>query len=260
MYFKFGSYQHPDDEVDLIAHTKRGVYSPLGKRRSVISQLQVRVNLKADTQAAINTAIENIEATYLRDLQSGVAGLYHDDDTPTEHILIANQSFNGVQVVSVDYREHLDGEYATGRRVDIVLRAEFPQIESDVMLYQQTVQIVGGDAIEWKMRYYPNRQPQRQNLFRPSRWIIQNGSAVGLRGYILPPGPMFPRFEHPLRRRESTGTALNWFRQEALNFPTAWTYWMEVPPAQVSLGPVATATAQIIGTVGAFSPGYRGMT
>jgi len=201
MYFKYGKYAHPANEVDVTSFSGRTMYSK--RNRVVFSRhtLTLTGHIIQSTQATIKTKIQELEAAYAFDLED--AALYHDDDTLSAHLLDNSSSINGVRVRKIEYPKGGGAEYATGRYFRITLEADYLNTSVDqVYSFSETVRLIGTGGTAWELIPRFQGPPVARKLFTqtPQR-IIQFGETVGVTGWTAPMSPLLPLLSEHLERR-----------------------------------------------------------
>lgn len=231
MFFTYGSYRHPDNEVKLLSYLSRSLYSPRGKRwmRVVEMHIQIEVVLDIGTiyttataQAFLKDRINEIITAY--DQNYADATFYHDDGTPTPHKLTNANSISGVCVSHRSWPKGDPPEYATTRTAYLKLYAEYLDIDSEIWSWEERCINIGNGAPRWEMQELVVGYPTPVYLTQRTRQrVIQIGSAVGIEGYPLAYiTPLWPQFEHGDRRRIEPGspTARG---QGYTHYPISWT-------------------------------------
>ena len=101
MFFKYGSFTHDENRVDLSSFQRRTIFN--GRGIAQFEEITMRVSgvVLAATQAALTTKIEALEAAY--DADGKDAGLFQDDGaggitTVTPHKIINSQTATGTRV------------------------------------------------------------------------------------------------------------------------------------------------------------------
>lgn len=231
MYFKYGSHQHAENEVDLTQLTITRQYSPRNRLFFKRHTLSLMGHLIASTQADIKTAIQALEAAYRYDLVApgdGNAGLYHDSGLKSAHFLTTSQSINGIRVLSHSFPKEDAGEYATGRSYSIVLQADFmTDWEDTIYDFEERITFKGGCGPSWELIPTAFGGPVlRVNAAITPQIIVQEGSATGIQAHPLPAGPLLPEnYEHNDQRVWSFGSAKLVGRVQKLLYPTSWRYY-----------------------------------
>src|SRR5574343_633206 len=184
IYFKYGSYTHTANEVDMTQLSITRQYSPRNRLFFKRHTLTLMGHLCVSGQAAIKSAIQSLEAAYRYDLaspNSGDAGLYHDDGTVSAHFLNTSQSINGVRVLSFSFPKEDGGEYATGRSYSVVLQADFMQDWEDTIYdFEERVTFKGGGGPSWELIPVAAGKPiLRVNSVITPQIIVQEGQATG---------------------------------------------------------------------------------
>lgn len=236
MYFKYGDYQHADNEVELSAFSTRTIRNARGAIERFVRTLTIRGVLKADTQADIKTAVGNLEAAYVSG--AGDAALYHDDDTISHHALDASETMAGVIVNDIRWLPG-NGEYATGRSYEISLEAHYRAVlaTGTIIQHAETITFRGSGGPRKVMVDTMTGVPIEQtvNSFTPVR-ATQTGSSVGWRGYPTIPAALYPsNVTHDTGYQYGAPTAVE---GQYLYYPVSWTYNMQFATAPTPASPV----------------------
>ena len=225
MILKYGSYSHASAEA-AIAITQRKNYSQRGVPESVTKTWTITGILQADTQAAITTAIQALEAAYAINGQDLVLYLA-DGTTATAHALYSGQSIDGTRVLSLDYTEGEGVEYVNIRSYKIVVEAEFLASPENVTEYDETISFQGDGGPQRVFITTLTGAPVEQIGARQTTYkAFQQGSAVGLLGWPAPNAPIWPEAEHTparvvnLKAPQRTGQGFKYYRTE-------WSYQFE---------------------------------
>lgn len=244
MRFSYGNFTHRDNEAKLMAFYVRHRLSDRGRRVSVINEmhLQIECTLPADgtvyttatAQAWLAGRISQIINAYANDY--GDAKFYHDDGTLTRHSMLNAGSLSGVRVVQRSWPSGDGAEYATTRTGYVVLRCEYPDVESQLYSLSEWVQSIGTGGPRWRMQDLETNRPRRYNLNQfTHQKVIQVGRATGFQGYPLSSfGPLYgPQFEHEDVRVVAPGHpryAGNGF----IMYPISWSFRFSLPIPQNS--------------------------
>lgn len=227
MYFKYGNFQHPDNQVNLVSHTEEHIRSQRGKPYLLRKRQTLDGYIKGATQAEIKTKIEALENAY--ELEGRDAGLYHDDGTRSPHFLDSSAAIGGVKILTFGYDRSDGSQYATQRNFSITLQADFPAGNVGLLYYEETLEIIGTGQFAHVVIPLIEGPPDVQQVyqFTPVR-ARQNGRAVGFLGYPLITAPQFPQWEKLAHRRISRTTP----RVDSgslVEFKSAWSYFFESP-------------------------------
>lgn len=244
MYFKYGNFQHPNGEVNLVRFTVRPRQGRRGTRRELDYEMHLQGELltqkktKSECQAELHSKIAALNSAYL--FEGFDAGLYHDDGTPTKHFLQTNHP-NNVTQNRILYRSFPTGgpeEYATCRTFAVGIGATFIDAESQIEFFTESITVVGtgGPDIEVVETQYGLEIDQI--IPQTKQVIIQEGEAVGLSGYpvLVVPGPVLPAFERPKLRRYTT-TGGRYRGQGYTDYTIRWRYVMETAGGFGALAP-----------------------
>lgn len=221
MFFKYGTFQHPNNEVNLASFTQRRIASDRGQERLVRKTMQLQGVFIASTQAAIKTGILAREAAYAtwgRD-----AALYHDNGDISAHSLVSSDSVGGVRVLAVDFPEGNGAEYATQRSFSITLAADF-LAQAATLAFQETLRFTGTGGRRTVIIETLTGSPQQQVVNnRTTQRVVQSGSSVGELAYPPVPPPIFPRGELQDRREIVPGSPRSQ-GGDFVEWPVSWIY------------------------------------
>ncbi len=223
MYFQYGSYQHPDNTVDLTTIRAQRMYSPRNRLAFTRRTLHCQGHFCVSGQSAIKSTIGAFEAAYADDWKD--AGLYHDDGTPSAHVLNNAKSINGVRVTSLSYPS-VEAEYASGRSFAITFQADYLNVEDQIWEFQERLQFYGGTGASWDLVPVFNGPPVLVvNSTHTVQKIVQSGSATGLEAPPLIPGPLLGvAYEHNDKRIIIRGSSQKIGRHANLLFPAKYRY------------------------------------
>lgn len=226
MLLKYGDYEHEEGE-NTVAITRSPVYDRAYRRVRERETWQIRGQLLAASQAALKTAIEDLEEAYAEDGEN--LRLYHDGGgTVSAHALLAADCELGPLVTGPDYPEGGGAEYAILRSYEITVTGEKAvSAAEEIADYVETLSFSGGGArkrfsspIEGAPQLY---QTAAQTLYV----VVQQGSAIGRTGYPTAPSPRFsganinlPVYEINNRTPERVGDSY-------YNYEITWRYVME---------------------------------
>lgn len=199
MYWKYGSYQHPDNSVTLVKTVIRPKRSPRGRRFMTRVEIHCRGEVQAnqtlttaiDKQDDINTKMLAVEAAYSSDYQD--AGFYRDDGDVTSHFLQNNHvaTLTGNCVMYFHWEDSANEEFCSIRTFSFGIYAEFIDTYSGIYEYRDLILRRGTAGAVKRWRMMPNGVAIPRTLAPASiQTQIHMGKVVGLRGYIDPPPPL----------------------------------------------------------------------
>ena len=234
MYFKYGSHRHVENEASVSSHTIRAIFDSRLERRLHRETISISGRL-LPTAAPGTTAVnqDNIKAlivalkdAYSRDGQ-GDAGLYHDDGSPSPHILYNGQALGGVRILSVSFPSGGPGEYATNRSYSITIEADYlpSGSQDDVVMFRETLTVTGNglskDVVLPVLSGPPIFQTTQQQTVISA---TQQGRAIGYRSHPGFPAPLFGS-KYLINESKELGTESPRHAGNALlDFPTSWKY------------------------------------
>lgn len=237
MIFKYGSYSHDQDEV-MVRTSKTAVMDRFRRRMGEVTEYTIfgvakvpdNVGGHAATQADLTAKLIGLREAYALDYQN--FGLYLDDGTtPTEHVVMNADTFDGVKVVVPP--SFINGpwtgriEYLNRRTYFLVIRTE-TRTGSGLYEWNERVTIRGTGGEKWAYSGQETGSPQRQGLQALTTYqYIQEGSCIGRQDWEAPPGPLFPLIEHGPQRVHVFESAKDISIQGAEMYGTGWRYVME---------------------------------
>ena len=235
MILKYGTYAHPDNEVQITISRRSNVEAN-GLRASFVESWNIRGVLHAANHAALTAAIAALEAAYGIDGQDLVF-FENDGTTETAHKLANATSLGGVRVTGgPSYPAGSGAEYSTFRTYVITVEAEYPLDVEGPIAWTQTL-IAGGGGARFVMLQTLTGSPVRQQVAENTPyWALQTGTAKGLLSYPTPDDPMFPDDEHADRRRIVHRTP-EIIEGVAADFVVSWSYSFESTSPLVGLPP-----------------------
>jgi hypothetical protein len=233
MYIQYGNYQHAIGEGALSVSQQAEYESGIATAVRVRFEVQGRIQIADQgsvlaNQAAMTAALDPLEGAYL---QNGLDfGLYQDDGTPTQHVLLNAATLGGTRVVTpVSYPVGRGAEYSTFRNYVVAVEGLIPNFYASIVEWKETLTFSGGGP-EFIFLQTLNGPPQKQVLYQQTTYkASQQGAAVGNLAYPLPADPLWPYAIHPNRtvidrsspeRVGATGIAFRHYR-------TSWSYSFE---------------------------------
>lgn len=238
MYFKYGGYLHPKNEVVLAGFLVHPVYSDRGRRTSMMYEMHLKgeicindpsITTPAQMQAAIKVRINEIIDAYRLNYQDAM--FLHDDGvTPTPHCLLNSNSLSGVQLITRSWPKGDQAEYATSRTFHLAFRSEQLDPESELVYYHETLRFIGTGGPRYVVTDTATGPPRYDLVnLRTHQTITQVGTAVGLEGYpLVDIYPLYPQWEHLERREYILGTPRS-RRNGWTHYPIQWAYHFSLP-------------------------------
>ena len=233
MYLQYGTYQHAPGEANLIGFQIRPRRSSRGFQlaNTVQANVQGEFCLQAgETQYNLSAKIQDLMDALSRD--GFDFGLYHDNGTPTPHVMYSGDAFNltGNQVVYQSFPANHNGEYSTGRDFAYAIQAEYRASESLILEYSETMSHHGntGPRIHWKENKY---HPPTFNVsaFSSVQQIVQQGYAVTLGTWLIPPPPILPLPFYIPTSTVITRSTPKRYPQGVEGFRISWSYLYNSP-------------------------------
>ena len=234
MIFKYGTYSHPANTVDIVSFNMQRMYSPRNRLNFMRKTMVVSGHFCVAGQSSIRTTLAAFETAYLTDGNKDVA-LYHDDGTLSRHYLDTETAVNGVRVLSIKYPRN-EAEYATGRSIAITFQADYLDSfwEDTIHDFQETLQFFGNCGTDWHFAPVALGPPVLvTNSFQTVQHVVQKGRATGLQAHPIVPAPLFPiSNEHGNRRVVEPGSAQMIGRNGKYLYPISWAYHFSFTVAQ----------------------------
>lgn len=229
MYAMYGSYRHPENEVNLERFDIHARFSPRGLRYSTVARAHCGIVFAESTQAAIASRISELMTAYSQDGFNW--GLFHDDGTPTRYQLLETDpaQITGVRVLQRSWPSGGPVEYATQRSHSVTIESELADEYSNILDYHETLRFVGNTGAEFETVTLATGSPvQFITAQQTPMRIVQSGYSLGSQVYVLPFGPLYPDYEHHSLRMLNLGTPK--FRGRVYQFfPCQWSYTFELP-------------------------------
>lgn len=225
MIFRYGSYSHAQDEVNLSVQ-KLAVLSKRGFRKATKVLFGISGVLIAADQASLTTAMAVLEnAYYYHDLN---AALYYTDGvTLSQHYINVSQTIGGVRSSGVKWGAGDGTEYVTRRSYSISLEADLADGESNILEFLETISVHGTGGQRFVLLETLEGPPQYQ--VTAQKTIVratQSGSAVGLYGHVDYPAELWPNaLKQDQAEKTKSGPAI--WRNGAWEYPTSWNYQFE---------------------------------
>ena len=199
MYWKYGSYQHPDNSVSLVKTVIRPKRSPRGRRYATRVEIHCTGEVQADQtlttaiqkQDDIHTKMLAVEAAYSSDYQD--AGFYRDDGDVTTHFIqnAHPATLTGTGVLYFHWETSVEEEFVSLRTFRFAVFAEFIDTYSGIYEYRDTLAIRGTAGPIKRWRVMPSGLAVPRTLAPYSlQTQIHRGKAVGLSGWLSPPDPL----------------------------------------------------------------------
>ncbi len=227
-YWKWGSYQHPNAEVNLAKMSISYKLSPRGRRMERVERMHLFGQFCEDSTADVMARINELINAYQFDYQDG--GLYLDDGTPTRHVVQNGESISGSRVIHRSWDGGPD-ELATTRTFDIVIETTYPDDESGLISWEEAVETIGNGGPSFNIVNTFFGPVAQQTALVTAQRVMQFGSSVGYLAHVAPPPPLYPTYLHNerVRLRRGSGTMRG---QIATHYPSSWFYQMTLPIPQ----------------------------
>jgi len=236
MIWIYNGYKHALYEVGLQVSvsspiSEQGIAGPA--RWTFYGQGELlRGNLSQDEMF---TEYNKLAAAYQVDNKPG--GLYMPDKkTPACKGLYAfdpSNCFGNIYVVRRPALLNSEGA-VLGTHVPYEFQIDFeryPTDRSQVIQWEESIQIVGTGAAKWHYQGNLEGNPTRiQSRERTTITVVQEGEGVGLLGYPQFPGPVLPNDEHQDIRKVRRSAPILYGNGEGAvkkNWPIRWEYNME---------------------------------
>ena len=224
-YWTWGAYSHPSGEVNLAKMSITHNLSPRGLKMERVERMHLYGQFCEDSTSEVMTRIDELIAAYSVDYQDG--GLYLDDGTPTRHLIQNGESISGSHVIHRSWDGGPD-ELATTRTFDIIIETVYPDVESQLIYWEESVRVVGTGGPKFEVTDTWNGPLYTQVAANTKQSIIQSGKAVGWSAYVEPPAPIYPAYLHNELASVERGSG-KMRGQLATHYPISWTYYMTLP-------------------------------
>jgi hypothetical protein len=228
MKFKYGPFEHDENDVDIISVQMERFSSPRNHVWFDRRTMEVQGRFCSTGQEAIRTRIRWLENAYKID-HVGNVGLYHDDNTASAHVLNDNASINGVRVLKYEFPKEGGGEYATYRSYKLHFQADYLNMEDTIYSFEERLVFIGNGGPAWELiPTFATLPISYVHSWYTPQQIIQLGSAVGVVGWPLVPGPLYPAmFEHQNKRMVIPQSPQMIGKNQKLLYPISWRYEFE---------------------------------
>lgn len=237
MILKYGSRTGADGEVAVVIGSDK-IMSERGRIAGIRHTWTLTGFLTGSTQAAITTAIQQLERDYAKN--GGDLRLYSSNgSTLSAHQLLSADCHGGTRIKSLRYPQGAGAEYSAGfgRTYEVVIEGDVLDSAENLFAWHQSFSFKGvAGAQKWLLVPTLNgiwdKQPVNETT--PVR-ITQHGVAIGQFRHPVPPPPRWPADEHIDERQidkkdpERVGSSLT-------NYEVTWTYSFEaMVPRQYSI-------------------------
>jgi hypothetical protein len=229
MRVRWGNYLHDDGEVGVAFH-KQPLRTEGQLQYGVAETWVISGFLQANNLALLQARIQALEFAYSFNNQT-ISLL--DSLGNVGRTMAGVTEIGGTQVVDFSYPEdgRADAEYSTFRRYVIRVEGRYQLPVGNVLLsWAESVTFVGGGP-RFVHKQPLTGLPQKQYVAQATPFrAVQRGTAVGLKDWPLPPGPVWPADEHTDRRQITPGHPKRSGGAVGLVFteyPVEWSYEFE---------------------------------
>lgn len=219
MILKYGTTTFADGSTE-VKISKRPEYSARGYRIGTRETWNVDGELIGDA-ATLNTLIAKLQIALSRNNQS--AALLFSGGGQSVHSMNTARTRGGVRVLNLDFPDGAGAQFATFRSFSFALEALFPDLEDDLLAFEETITVSGGGPIEIYVQPRETK-PIRQTVANYSVvTTTQQGSATGYSRKPSYPAPVAPALEmRHLRRRGGTSPSVD--RGAGSDYRISWEY------------------------------------
>lgn len=240
---KYGDYEHPENEVNLVRFECIQLRSPRNKQIAKLYRMYVSGEIQADTFQGIYDRVQELIETYYYERKGAVS--YWINGVKTQHGLLndaAQGSMTGVRIINRSWPHGRPSEWVNARNFSITFEEIVaiasgvneageanPDADAQTLKWSEQIYWQGTTGPYWRYRVTQNGM-QRETIFpRMPMRLIQVGDNIGYQGYVVPPGPILGTdFEHGESRVVVPGTPV-WQGLQNGYFPFSWRYEFEVP-------------------------------
>lgn len=230
---KYGTYSHDADEVKLDNISRSFEYNESG----VLNQFSIRWDmsglLKAASQSALTTAINNMESAYETIGQDLIFTV--DGTTESAHVIGGTDALYGPRCVDLSWGSEIQSEYATMRSYKLSMEAviEYNPSGTDststVTSFEESITIDGGGKRR-TMAEYISELPREFILAQHTiARAVQDGRATGRGAYPAIPSPLWPAYELEEKRSQSKSSPKLQDGSSARGYEVSWHYEYEFP-------------------------------
>ena len=232
MHLTYNGYSHEENEVWFNIQ-KLNEFSPRGRPMKQHQTWTIRGVLIGTSESDLTNKINALESAY--SIGGGDLLFYGNSNTVTAHAMRSSYSTNGVQIGRIQWLEGNKGiwgsgtEYQNKRSYQIVARAEYLATGDNIVSYHTTISAKGncGPNKLWQGSLTGTPQQQIVQLFTTQK-IAQMGRAIGLTGYPIPDGPLWPGIpENEDLRNPSYDSPLRVGINISTHWPVSWKYFFE---------------------------------
>jgi hypothetical protein len=216
----YGSYQHAENECNLVRIDYRNQLSPRGKRLNAVVTFYLQGEIQ-DTGTALFNKITALGNAYRQDY----GNFTYSINGVITHQLQSNSydCISGVRVKNISLPKGDGAELAVKRTYSIVLQAVYDIAETELVSWRESVHYVGNTGPRYVIIETFNGPISFLTHRRTAQRITQTGQAVGYTSYVLPPGPYLPQNEHEDQRRVTLTGGVN-VGQQSRFYTTSWEY------------------------------------
>ena len=233
MRLDWGSYQHQPDEVGVRIRYQ-STFDDFGRRIGEVQEWHILGAIVGSSQADLTTKLASLESAYSNDYRDLKLKI-NDNSTDSRHTLLNNSTLGGTHVHFFGYVEgpwKMKLEYANRRTFYIVIRGE---VRTGGGHYAWKERLMTKGTGGQKFRYQPsiNAAPELQVIQQATTFFyVQQGQAIGRKGYIIPPLPLFPSIEHLEQRKIDYDTPKEIRVGGSELYLSSWQYVMEATNSQ----------------------------
>lgn len=237
MYFKYGDYQHDNNEVNLASIEITPERSEGGLKHRVRETWTIEGELFSSSATALTAELATLEGAY--GIDGRTAALYEDNGTLTRHILGGTGSLGGCRILGFRYPRGDRDQYVTSRAYSITLEATTIVTSSGLVFFSERVSFQGGGLeYVWRKPIGPRSRPIRQPLRQGTFKATQSGQAVGQLRYPVAMAPLWPAaliLQSKVIEQESPRRFGPAGRPYYTEFPVSWSYAFESDSPLVGL-------------------------
>jgi hypothetical protein len=218
--FSYRGIARPANETNIVRVDQRNKLSPRGRRigNTVTMYLMGEiVGTGSDLLTSCRALIDQFRNDY------GDAVLALDDGTLTPHQLTNSNSVSGVRVIHRSWSKGDAAELATTRTYSVALQADYDDCEDQIVFWTETLKYVGNTGPRFDIIDTFNGPVSVLTAQFTAQRIVQYGRAIGYSAHPLPPGSLFPSYEHQDQREVELVSGQNQ-GQAARFFETRWVY------------------------------------
>lgn len=229
MHVKYGDFSFYPWEANIAVDAEFRRAATMMKHVQLV-KYNISGEICEEGEYNVNSRLADMIAAFSVDDQD--CGLFHSDNTPTEHFLDSNipQNITGNFVYHKRLPPTVNGEFVSGRKFEFAVGAYLLDPGLDILEHHDNLSRVSNagpeyrwDRDEWWGWYFKMVSPSTMQI------IKHTGFRVGAYSWPLPVTPLYdPPFEaNHMRSVDFTSPVI--YTKGATGFKTSWEYTYTLP-------------------------------